>query len=74
MVSDDILRDKNSDQNNVLFEELPTCPVKCQIIKPNARLELAKKKIQQTKKQKKPKKDKCESCKMVEKIRLPRLQ
>ena len=50
MVSDDILRDKNSDQNNVLFEELPTCPVKCQIIKPNARLELAKKKIQQTKK------------------------
>ena len=51
MVSDDILRDKNSDQNNVLFEELPTCPVKCQIIKPNTRLELAKKKkIQQTKK------------------------
>ena len=44
MVSDDILLDKNSDQNNVLFEELPTCPVKCQIIKPNARLELAKKK------------------------------
>ena len=51
MVSDDILRDKNSDQNNVLFEELPTCPVKCQIIKPNARLELAKKKKNTTDKE-----------------------
>ena len=45
MVSDDILQDKNSDQNDLLFEELPTCPVKRQIIKPNTRLELAANKI-----------------------------
>ena len=37
MVSDDILQDENLDQNDVLFEELPTRLVKCQIIKPNAR-------------------------------------
>ena len=28
MVSDNILQDENLDQNDVLFEELPTCPVK----------------------------------------------
>ena len=54
MVSDDTLQSKNLDQNNVLFEELPTRPVRHQVIKPNARLELAankiKKKIRQTKK------------------------
>ena len=45
MVSDDILQGKNLDQNDVLFEELPTRPVRHQVIKPNARLELAANKI-----------------------------
>ena len=45
MVSDDILQDENLDQNDILFEELPTDPVKRQIIKPNARLKLAVNKI-----------------------------
>ena len=40
MVSDDIPEDKNLDQNNVLFGQLPTRPVKRQIIKPNTILEL----------------------------------
>ena len=40
MVSDDIPEDKNLDQNNVLFGQLPTHPVKRQIIKPNTILEL----------------------------------
>ena len=73
MVSDDILQDKNSDQNDVLFEELPTCPVKCQIIKPNTRLELAKKKYNRQRNRKKQKKTNARVAKMVEKIRLPRL-
>ena len=75
MASDDILQGKNLDQNNVLFEELPTRQVRHQLIKPNARLELAankikKKKIdrQRNRKDKKKKKSKCENCKMVEKI------
>ena len=40
MVSDDIPEDKNLDQNNVLIGQLPTRPVKRQIIKPNTILEL----------------------------------
>ena len=75
MVSDDILQDENLDQNDILFEELPTDPVKRQIIKPNARLKLAVnkiKKIQQTKKLEKPKKGKCEGWEMVGKTQLPR--
>ena len=62
MASDDILQGKNLDQNNVLFEELPTRQVRHQLIKPNARLELAankiKKKNRQTKKQERQKKKK----------------
>ena len=75
MASDDILQGKNLDQNNVLFEELPTRPVRHQLIKPNARLELAANKMKKKKstdkeigKTKKNKKNKCENCKMVEKI------
>ena len=75
MASDDILQGKNLDQNNVLFEELPTRQVRHQLIKPNARLELAANKIKKKKstdkeigKTKKKKKNKCENCKMVEKI------
>ena len=45
MVSDDILRDENLHQNDILSEELPTRPVRRQIIKPNARLELMATKI-----------------------------
>ena len=40
MVSDDILWGENLDQNDALFEELSTPPVRCQIVKPDARLEL----------------------------------
>ena len=40
MVSDDILWGENIDQNDALFEELSTPPVRCQIVKPDARLEL----------------------------------
>ena len=75
MVSDDILQVKNLDQNDVLFEESPTRPVRHQVIKPNARLELAANKIKKKfdrqrhrKDKKKKKKKKCENCKMVEKI------
>ena len=45
MVSDDILQDKDLDQIDVLFEELLTRSVKCQIIKANTRLELVANKI-----------------------------
>ena len=40
MVSDDILWGENLDQNDALFEELSTPPVRCQIVKPDTRLEL----------------------------------
>ena len=49
MASDDILQGKNLDQNNVLFEELPTRQVRHQLIKLNARLELAANKIKKKK-------------------------
>ena len=45
MVSDDISQDKDLDQIDVLFEELLTRSVKCQIIKANTRLELVANKI-----------------------------
>ena len=77
MVSGDILQDKKLDQNDVLFEELPIRPVKRQIIKPNARFELAANKIRKKNynrqgNRKNLKKDKCYGCEMVQKIRLPR--
>ena len=40
-----VSEDENLDQNDALFEEWPTRPVKRQIIKPNARLEFAANKI-----------------------------
>ena len=40
MVFDDILWGENLDQNDALFEELSTPSVRCQIVKPDARLEL----------------------------------
>ena len=45
MVSDDILQGENLNQNDVLFQELPTHPVRHQIIKPNEKLELVTNKI-----------------------------
>ena len=45
MAPDDILHEKNLNQNDVLFEELPTRPVRHQIIKPNQKLELVTGKI-----------------------------
>ena len=45
MAPDEILHEKNLNQNDVLFEELPTRPVKHQIIKPNQKLELVAGKI-----------------------------
>ena len=45
MVCDDILKDENLNQNNVLFEELTKCPLKQQIIRPNRKLEFAANKI-----------------------------
>ena len=45
MVSDDILQDKNLNQNDVLFQELPTHLARHQIIKPNEKLELGTNKI-----------------------------
>ena len=45
MVSDDILQDKNLNQKDVLFQELPTHPARHQIIKPNEKLELVTNKI-----------------------------
>ena len=38
MVCDDILKDENLNQNNVLFEEIPKRPLKLQIIRPNKNL------------------------------------
>ena len=45
MVSDDILQDKNLNQNDVLFQELPTHLARHQIIKPKEKLELGTNKI-----------------------------
>ena len=45
MVPADILQDKNLNQNNVLFEELPASPARHQIIKANQKLELVANKI-----------------------------
>ena len=45
MAPDDILQEKKLNQNDVLFEELPTRPVRHQIIKPNQKLELVAGKI-----------------------------
>ena len=45
MMSDDLLQGENLDQNSFLFEELLTGPVRRQIIKPSARLELPANKI-----------------------------
>ena len=45
MAPDDILHEKNLNQNDALFEELPTRPVRHQIIKPNQKLELVTGKI-----------------------------
>ena len=45
MAPDDILHEKKLNQNDVLFEELPTRPVRHQIIKPNQKLELVAGKI-----------------------------
>ena len=45
MVYDDILKDENLNQSNVLFEEFPERPIKRQIIRPNKKLELAANKI-----------------------------
>ena len=37
-MSDDILQEEHLDQNMLLFKELPTRPVRGQIIKPEAKL------------------------------------
>ena len=44
-MSDDILQDGNLNQNDFLFQELPTRAVRHQITKPHARLELMANKI-----------------------------
>ena len=48
MVSDNILQDQHFDQNDILFEELRTYPVKQEIIKTETTLELAATKIKKT--------------------------
>ena len=45
MVCDDILKDENLNQNDVLFEEIPKRPLKLQIIRANKKFELAANKI-----------------------------
>ena len=45
---DDILKDENLNQNNVLFEELPKRPLKQEIIRRNKKLDLAANKIKKT--------------------------
>ena len=46
-MSDDILQDENLNQNDVLFQELPTRAVRHQITKPHAKLEVMANKIKQ---------------------------
>ena len=48
VVCDDILKDKNLNQNNVLFEELPKRPLKQEMIRRNKKLDLAANKIKKT--------------------------
>ena len=48
IVCDDILKDKNLNQNNVLFEELPKRPLKQQMIRQNKKPDLAANKIKKT--------------------------
>ena len=48
IVCDDILKDENLNQNNVLFEKLPKRPPKQQTIRPNKTGDLAANKIKKT--------------------------
>ena len=68
MEHDDILKDENLNQNDVLFEELPSCPLKQQIIRPNKKIELTANKIK--KKNFNQRKKKFKYHKMVKKSRV----
>ena len=70
MVCDDILKDENLNQNDILFEELPKHPLKLQIIRPNKKLESAANKIKKKLSNPTKKKSKSTDKKVIERSRV----